>query len=33
VLLSCGFERDGEVDTDEGRLLRWIVRLPAPAAP
>jgi RimJ/RimL family protein N-acetyltransferase len=29
VLERCGFDRDGEVDTDEGRLLRWVRRAPA----
>ena len=27
VLERCGFERAGEIDADEGRLLRWLRRL------
>jgi hypothetical protein len=33
VLERCGFERDGEVDTEDGRLLRWVVRTARPDAP
>jgi RimJ/RimL family protein N-acetyltransferase len=32
VLQRCGFDRDGEVETEDGRLLRWVVRT-VPAAP
>jgi RimJ/RimL family protein N-acetyltransferase len=31
VLERCGFQRDGEVDTEDGRLLRWVVRTTGPA--
>jgi RimJ/RimL family protein N-acetyltransferase len=33
VLERCGFARDGEVDTEDGRLLRWVVGPAGPVAP